>query len=95
METLIFDQSERIHLMPPEQQAFDMANAWWIGEIKKNMYPRSQDVLDQKRTIDAYLDYVEMMVHRNQSRLTKLVIQKVHNERYGHSGLTEYEKFDL
>jgi len=31
----------------------------------------------KKKIIDMYLDYIELMVRRNSSRLTKLIIQKL------------------
>ena len=42
--------------------------------IEENFYPRKKMNADKKRIIDNFLDYVELMVRRNSSRLTKLVI---------------------
>ena len=42
--------------------------------IEENFYPRKKMNADKKRIIDNFLDYVELMVRRNTSRLTKLVV---------------------
>lgn len=45
--------------------------------VDDRFYPKSKKDAHQKKVIDMYLDYIELMVRRNSSRLTKLVIQKL------------------
>ena len=46
------------------------------GIINEQFYPKSKMNIHKKKIIDMYLDYIELMVRRNSSRLTKLIIQK-------------------
>jgi len=45
--------------------------------IDDQFYPKSKMNVHKKKVIDMYLDYIELMVRRNSSRLTKLIIQKL------------------
>jgi hypothetical protein len=45
--------------------------------IDDQFYPKSKMNVHKKKIIDMYLDYIELMVRRNSSRLTKLIIQKL------------------
>lgn len=49
-------------------------------EIKDSFYPRAKMNADRKKVIDCFLEYIEMMVRRNSSRMTKLIIMKISNE---------------
>lgn len=46
-------------------------------QIEENFYPLKKMNADKRALIDNYLDYVELMVRRNSSRITKLVIQNM------------------
>ena len=46
-----------------------------LQPVKDHFYPMTDPV--QRQVIDSFLDYVEHMVHRTSSRLTKLVIQRL------------------
>ena len=43
------------------------------GEIKESFYPRAKMSADQKKTMDCFLEYIEMMVRRTSSRITKFI----------------------
>ena len=47
------------------------------ASIDDQFYPKSKMNVHKKKIIDMYLDYIELMVRRNSSRLTKLIIQKL------------------
>jgi hypothetical protein len=44
-------------------------------QIEENFYPRKKMNADRKKIIDKHLDYIENMVRRNSSRITKVVVQ--------------------
>ena len=43
-------------------------------QIDEIFYPRKKLNADRKKIIDKFLEYIECMVHRNSSRITKLVM---------------------
>lgn len=46
-----------------------------IGDkIEENFYPRKKMNSERKKIIDNYLEYIDSMITRNTSRLTKIVI---------------------
>jgi hypothetical protein len=45
--------------------------------IDDQFYPKSKMNVHKKKMIDMFLDYTELMVRRNSSRLTKLILQKL------------------
>lgn len=47
-------------------------------EMKEAFYPRDKINADRKKTMDCFLEYIELMVRRNSSRITKLVTQNLH-----------------
>ena len=46
-------------------------------QIEENFYPRKKMNADRKKIIDKHLDYIENMVRRNSSRITKIVVQSL------------------
>jgi len=57
--------------------------------IDDRFYPKSTMNVHKKKIIDMYLDYIELMVRRNSSRLTKLIIQKLLGAQMIKQGYTE------
>ena len=48
-----------------------------INVQENQLYPKKPSTAEKRRVIDSYLDYVEQMVQRTSSKITKLVFQRL------------------